>query len=267
MLARSSARERTHAVCLALALVCSLALVLLAHAAVRAHRANAGPEPRRGRMRDLDATPLSVASSDVKSSLAWPSPDLATYPRTSSRAAPIVYLHGIHGRPENGCPWMRGAGAPVLCPRADTRHADGTASWSGTSTAAVVTRALLAANETERAPVVVGFSQGAYEVDALVRAGMLRARAIVLLGAHVAPDARAIRASGIVRVVLGAGELDATYPGLAREAARLAHDGIEVRLVSLGHVGHVYVADDPEVLRGAIAWAAGERDSAAATGS
>lgn len=73
-------------------------------------------------------------------------------------------------------------------------------------------------------------------------------------------EASALRAAGVVRVVLGGGEDDPTFPALRAHAARLAAAGVDVRLVSLGRIGHMYVASDPETLREAIRWAAGRDD-------
>lgn len=262
--ARADARRlgpvrRCALVCLATVLV-----LLLAFGVAAAARAGA---PRRAlaNAREVGGARGSaeLAATRGKSALVWVASDVAAYPARGPGVV-VVYLHGIHGKPENGCPWMRAAGAgTLLCPRADVHHADGTASWSGERTSATVARALRAAGAADDAPVLVGFSQGAYEVDALVRARKVRARGIVLLAGHLVPDAQALRDAGVARVVLGAATNDATYPALAQEAARLAREGVAVRLVPLGAVGHVYIADDPGVLRDAIGWAAGADEHAA----
>ncbi len=221
------------------------------------------PAPARGnaRARGTAHAGTTLTQLRTKSSLAWLAPDVAAFQsRGAASRAPVVYLHGIHGRPENGCPWMRdGEGGLLLCPRADVVHADGAASWSGARTAHTIARALELAGRGDEAPVLVGFSQGAYELVSLVTSHRVRARGLVLLAAHLVPDARELRRAGVARVVLGAGTLDPAFGPLARAADRLARAGVEVRLVSLGAVGHVYIAHDPELLRAAIAWAAGPR--------
>lgn len=216
---------------------------------------------------------LADEAARTKSTMVRLASDMVAFPGARD-VAPVVYLHGIHGRPENGCPWMRGAGGWLVCPRADVVEPNGTASWSGAHTASAIVRATEVARrargphgprltpraEEEAAPVLVGFSQGAYEVDALLRRGTLRARGLVLLAADVSPDLSALRAAGVRRIALGGGEADPTFPTLRATAARLAKEGapegIEVKLLSLGAVGHVYVGEDPEVLRAAIRWAA-----------
>lgn len=238
------------AVAVAIAIACVLASAFAG--SVRTVRANAveAGGARAG---------TTLAERRTKSSLVWLAPDLAAYRGADAAArAPVVYLHGIHGRPENGCPWMRGdAGGLLLCPRADVTHPDGTASWSGARTAQTVSRALELAARGDEIPVLVGFSQGAYELVSLVSSHRIRARGLVLLATHLVPDARDLRAAGVERIVLGAGSLDPTFAPLRREAERLRHAGIDVRLLSLGDVGHVYIARDPDLLRAAVAWASG----------
>ena len=57
------------------------------------------------------------------------------------------------------------------------------------------------------------------------------------------------------RVVLGASKDEPWHASLESRVAKLKRAGIDARFVSLGHVGHIYVGEDPEVLREAIAWA------------
>src|SRR6185295_13254316 len=108
----------------------------------------------------------------------------------------VVYLHGVHGRAKNGCPWLRGGASEIgwlVCPEANVTLSDGSTSWGGTTNeqlaildrAKASARARGASDET----VIVGFSQGAYLALDLVRAHKTAARGLVLLGADVEPDA------------------------------------------------------------------------------
>lgn len=179
----------------------------------------------------------------------------------------VVYLHGRHGRAENGCPWMRAgaasSGSWLVCPRGGETDAVGASSWGGDVFAqgTVVERATRAAETrgASSAPgVAVGFSQGAYVALDLVKTGRGRFRGLVLLAAPEAhPSAAKLRAAGVERVVLGAGSLDAAYAPLRADADRLASEGMPTRFLDLGAVGHTYAAEDPSVLADAIAWAAG----------
>jgi pimeloyl-ACP methyl ester carboxylesterase len=184
------------------------------------------------------------------------------YPPAREAKATVVYLHGIHGLAVNGCPWMRSDAGWTVCPEANERLANGTFSWAGSAAdkRAIVARAERAAGSGDGETVLVGFSQGAYVVVELLEARLGRYRGVVFLSADVAPTARELRAAGVSRVVLGAGELDGAYAPMRATAERLGRDGrdgLDVRFVSLGRVGHTYAADDRAALANAIAWAAG----------
>ena len=80
-------------------------------------------------------------------------------------------------------------------------------------------------------------------------------RGLVLIAADVAPDRALLEGAGVSRVVLAAGELDASFAPLRNAAARLAQEGFDVRFVSLGKIGHTYQTTEKEALRDAIVWA------------
>ncbi|MBX3231920.1 MAG: hypothetical protein KIT84_12140 [Labilithrix sp.] len=193
-----------------------------------------------------------------------PAPSTST--STSDKPLTVVYLHGIHGKAANGCPHIKNGASDVgwlVCPKADNAEANGTATWSidPTKPAAVVTHALEAA-EAEGASaepgVAVGFSQGGYVTLDLVKSGKVKFRGLVLIAAPEAhPSAEKLHAAGVRRVVLAAGYRDAAYAPLKEDAKRLEREGMEVRFVSLGDVGHTYAAEDPTALHDAIVWAAG----------
>ena len=190
---------------------------------------------------------------------------LAYAPPTRTRDRVVVYLHGIHGRAENGCPHLRAGASSVgwlVCPEANVVEAPGF-TWGGSVSdkRAIVSRAEQAAYARGADPskpgVIVGFSQGSYVALELVRARLGRYEGLVLLGADVEPDARELARAGVRRVVLGSGDRDAPRAALERTAARLRKEGVEARFTSLGAVGHTYVAEDPAALADAIAWAGG----------
>jgi hypothetical protein len=75
------------------------------------------------------------------------------------------------------------------------------------------------------------------------------------------PSAQRLRDAGVSRVVLGAGAQDGAYASMKEEAQKMNAqniDGLEVRFVDLGNVGHTYAAENTDGLRTAIAWAGGE---------
>lgn len=238
--------RKTAVVCLLISAVCASVLV---------SRAAASSAPSRSARVEgasitaLDGTPRGKTAAPiyVDGVLAYPPAD-ATKPT-------VVYLHGIHGRAENGCPWMRGGEGWLVCPEPSVKDGAGW-SWTGRpNDDAPIVRAAIAATRSEAARVAVGFSQGAYLALDLVRTRTESFRALVLLGADVNPDAKMLAASGVGRIVLAASEDEPWHAAVAKNAARLAREGIAARFVSLGHVGHMYVAEDPATLRDAIAWA------------
>lgn len=178
----------------------------------------------------------------------------------------VVYLHGQHGKAENGCPHFR-AGASELgwlvCPRGIVEDAYGTASWGDDVLAQAkavdhALRAVETVGASSEPGVAVGFSQGGYVTLDLVRAGRGHFRGLVLIAAPEAhPSATALKAAGVKRVVLASGRQDAAYKVLEADAKRLASEGMETRFLDLGNVGHTYDAEDPDALRDAIAWAGG----------
>lgn len=262
----------------------SIALVCLAFAAILvvvisfSSRAAARMEPKRahaidasGVTRKGDATRTKYSSRPIvlhdhgESVLAYPPRSAVTSP--SSRAPlTVVYLHGIHGRPENGCPWLREGASEVgwlVCPAANSRLPNDTFSWGGTLAEqhAVVARAEQAAKaqgaSADGANVIVGFSQGAYLAIDLVRARLGHYRGLVLIAADVEPSRAMLSAAGIDRIVLAAGDLDGSSAPLKRTAERLRREGMDVRFVSLGRIGHSYETTEKESLRDAIVWAGG----------
>jgi hypothetical protein len=249
-------------VCLALAVLLVVGLAYAADSAARAtprrpHDANADA------VTTYDATlhakyptrPLSLHDGDA-TILAFP-------PEPGSGALTVVYLHGIHGLPKNGCPWLRSGASELgwlVCPEANTQLANGTFSWGGTvlSQYAVVARAERAAQangaSTDAADVLVGFSQGAYVALDLVHAHLGRHRGLVLIGADVTPSRAMLQAGGVSRIVLGAGDLDGASAPMKRAVEALVREGMDARFVSLGRIGHSYETTEKEALRDAIVW-------------
>jgi pimeloyl-ACP methyl ester carboxylesterase len=193
--------------------------------------------------------------TDVDGVLAYPPGSAAP-----KHATTIIYLHGIHGLSDRSCPWMRPASDDVgwvVCPEPSVRDGIGW-SWTGNAgaDARVVDHAIAATGDPDAPRVAVGFSQGAYIALDLVRTKKESFDGLVLLSADVDPDAASLRAAGVKRLVLGCGALEPYDAPMKKSVARLSGEGIDVRFVSLGRVGHTYVAEDPEALRDAIAWAA-----------
>ena len=185
-------------------------------------------------------------------------------PRTKHRdPLAVVYLHGRHAKVENGCPWMRPGASTIgllACPAGGEEDVGETHSWGADvmEQAHIVNDAIgtLHAKGASNEPgVAVGFSQGSFVANDLLKSRLVKFRGLVLLGADVHPDAKNLKERGVERVVLGAGRKDATFATLQLEAERLSAEGIETKFVDLGDIGHSYMTPDKDLLRDAIAWA------------
>lgn len=190
--------------------------------------------------------------------------------RPSATEAPkpmTIYLHGICGRPEYGCPFFKDGvteGSWLVCPSAPTPCPEGGASWSGS--AHQIASTILRAEEdaiasapgsvdAERPRVLIGFSQGGYRIPDLLRAQPGRYRAVFVLAADAKLTKGALAAAGVKKLALGAGRHDMTFRPLRARAASLAREGVAVRFVDLGKVGHTYVPEEgSDAMREALAW-------------
>ncbi len=146
------------------------------------------------------------------------------------------------------------------------------ADWSGTAgTKAAHLESALEKVEASVEPfvdarpgVLIGWSRGAFAArDILYVAASEKAharlttrfRGLVLLAAHVSPEASRLRAAGTRRVVMAAGEYDGARPTMTAAVAALSRAGIEARYVSLGNIGHKWPEDFDARLGASITWA------------
>ncbi len=112
------------------------------------------------------------------------------------------------------------------------------------------------------AVVLVGYSNGAYALSALVHELAQRPetamdlKGIVLFGADVHPNAADLHALG-VRVGFTAGDGDGSAAPMRATAASLQKENIDARFVSLGHVGHVIPQSTSATIAALIDWARG----------
>ncbi len=185
-------------------------------------------------------------------------------PRATARPKTIVYMHGAHGRAEKGCPVFRAAAADLgwlVCPEAVDHDADGATSWGANivGQGAILAETLRTAQAAGASPdgaIAVGFSQGAYAAVDLVKFMHVRFAGLVLIGADMHPSAATFRDGGVRRVAFASGRYD--VPQLRAVAEDLAREGVDARYFDMGNVGHTYLAEDPQVLDDAIAWASAE---------
>lgn len=238
-----------------LALLVTLAAITTSPATASIPRT---PHLAQGTHAALTTTALTHASSTPVTLTVDGAPVLAYAPPASATSPIVIYLHGRDGRAANGCPWMRSPTGWLVCPEGVEKHENGTASWGADVFAqgARVRHALAAVPAGEDA-VAVGFSQGGYVALDLVKTQQGRFRGLVLLAAPAHPSVAALKAAGVRRVVLGAGQRDDAYKPLAADVERLREEGMDARFLDLGDVGHTYATENTSALRDAIAWAAG----------
>jgi hypothetical protein len=194
-------------------------------------------------------------------------PNRATSPRPV-----IVVIHGLGGRPDPNCKaWraiVRGWGF-VLCPRGEydpQRSTPGDRRYTppgGDRLLARIDAALAALAERYagyadvRAPVLAGFSRGAYEIAALGQRGLPRFSRLAVLEGGVdgwsASTIEAFAAQGGVRVLFGCGS-PWCGPSATTAAALIGQRaGVESRVVS-APVGHANTPPLQEAIRTQLAW-------------
>ncbi len=225
------------------------ALVCLALAAVTL-MTSAPAQAGNARETAAGEEPLRIPSGDARTTFAFPPKDALEGARPAA-----VYLNGRCGVTTNGCRHFREGAASfgwLVCPPANAKCPGGGASWGGTSDerralvdAAVgdVARAYPDQVDAAAPTVLIGFSQGAWIALDLARQTPAKYTGLLLIGADVEPRADALKQAGVARLVLAAGAYDAAAGPMAKRARELAAAGVDARFVSLGAVGHVYVAD------------------------
>lgn len=185
---------------------------------------------------------------------------------TSAPRPAIVFLHGMNGwGPENSCAYFARAAAPfgfLACPRGNAADDDGPM-WSGNYAsvaphvhAALDAAAALAPGKLDRfrGGTLMGFSNGAWFAVEVATHEPRRWTGLVLVSMHLELDVRRLRAAGICRVVLAAGERDGSYASMKALAERTDAEGLPTRFMDLGPVGHEFPADMDARMCDAVAW-------------
>lgn len=234
---------------------------------------------------------ISVTNSRARPAIAAPPPPrepftlsdeqgrpIDIYPPVSTepRSPLVVVLHATCMKPASVCDWFGSAGRDsgwLVCPSGNST-CYGEPDWHGPGPvkAAFLLRALDKVEEripalmSDRPGVLIGWSRGAFAardiLDAIPGAPQFASLAgrfsgLVLLAAAVRPDIKKLRAVGVARVVMAAGDSDGARPVMKAAAAALREGGLEARYVSLGRIGHVWPEDFEARMREPIAWAAG----------
>ncbi len=180
----------------------------------------------------------------------------------------IVFLHGMWSAPEEQCGHFAAASAPLgflVCPRGNAPFGDGRM-WAGNyaSVAPAVHDALRAAEaiapgklDRSAGGTLVGYSNGAYFAAVVAESEPGAWSGLVLLSMRLDLDAARLRAAGVRRVVLAAGEHDGAWTSMQALAARIDAAGLPTAFVSLGAGGHELPGDIDARMTPALAWVRG----------
>jgi predicted esterase len=183
---------------------------------------------------------------------------------TEARPA-IVYLHGMWASPEDSCGYFAHAAAPfgfLVCPRGNAPLGEGRM-WAGTYAsvapqlhAALDAAGRLAPGRLDRKThgTMMGYSNGAYFALEVAYAEPGRWTGLVLLSMKLDLDVPRLKAAGVRRVVLGAGDQDAAHASMQALAEKTNDAGLPARFVSLGPGGHAFPPDIDRPMCEAIAW-------------
>jgi predicted esterase len=194
------------------------------------------------------------------------------YPATLPGARPItVVLHGMCGHAENVCRIFQReatAGEHLVCPRASEPCPGGGSSWASRGFEPAIEHAVERATtilgervDAARGRTLVGYSLGAFRALELAQHGGGRYWRLMLIAGRVQPNLKLLRASGVERLLLGAGAWDSTYEHLKRQRASLERAGIRSEFLSLGAAGHAFAPSFAQYLSLGWEWLYGDRDA------
>lgn len=187
-------------------------------------------------------------------------PGVVFYPARAPGVRPVtVVLHGMCSEPGRACRHFAERITEtehLICPRARQRCEGGGSIWSGrgfeADIEASVHRALRVLPADEAAPrTLVGYSLGAFRALALAQSSARYPR-VMLIGAKVYPDLRALRAHGVNRLLFAAGSWDMMHDHMQRQSRQLARAGFDARFLGLGPVGHLFEKSFAEYLPDAL---------------
>ncbi len=217
------------------------------------------------------AQPLEVfeETKDEPGMLAYPPLD-----RSAPRSVTVM-LHGMCSEPERACRHFASTITRegwLLCPRA-TRRCDGGGSiWPQQGFDAKIEAGIERVKARHPGELddaggrtLIGFSLGAFRALDMAHDGHGRYPRVVLIGAKIYPNAERLRAAGVERLLLAAGDWDMMRAHMQGRTQALTRRGFAAAFQSYGAVGHAFPANFPELLQRGLAWTRGD-DGALAAG-
>jgi predicted esterase len=224
----------------------------------------AKPEPAKAKRPAPPSGPLFLNDEKGK-------PNVLLYPpKQADEKRPItVMLHGMCDEPEYECPYFANATTKdtwLVCPRANLRCDGGGSIWSGDKRYGQSIEASISrvghrfpdSVETGRGRTLIGFSLGAIRGMDVAHHGAGKYRGVILIGAKIYPDAKKLRAAGVERIVLAAGENDMMKWHMVTQTQKLVRQGFPAAFMSMGKIGHAFPRDLTERMERAIAWVNGD---------
>ncbi|MFO0756056.1 MAG: hypothetical protein U0359_06175 [Byssovorax sp.] len=211
--------------------------------------------------------PLSPQPVTVADELGRP---IGVYPPVDGKpgAAMVVFLHATCMDPRPVCDTFGAAGRDrsfLVCPSGNAT-CYGAPDWHGppADKAAFLTRSL-GKIEQQWGPYVshddtlIGWSRGGFAArdilyDDVARGAPPRFSSLVILAADVTPDPDKLRAAGIRKVLMAAGDQDGSRITLQRAVTKLVAAKIPARYVSLGPTGHWWPSDFEQRIAAGLAW-------------
>ncbi len=206
----------------------------------------------------LQAAPIELPESESE-------PGVLVYPAKSPGAHGVtVVLHGMCSEPLRACRHFEEQVTQtehLVCPRASRRCDGGGSSFPQAGFEAQVERAVgraeaLLAERVDPASgrTLIGYSLGAFRALALAEHGGGRYPRVMLIGAKILPNPQLLRANGVQRLLLSAGEWDMMHGHMRRETRRLERSGFDARFLGLGPVGHLFTPSFAQYLPEALRW-------------
>jgi predicted esterase len=183
---------------------------------------------------------------------------------TAARPA-IVFLHGMWAGPEEQCGIFERAATPfgfLVCPRGNAPN-EKWWMWTGTYAtvapqvhAALDAAGALAPGKLDRSGggTLIGYSNGAYFAVEVAMAEPGKWTGLVLLSMPLHLDVPRLRAAGVRRILLAAGDRDGARASLQALAERTDAAGLPTRFTSLGPGGHEFPPDMSARMCEAVAW-------------
>ncbi len=197
-------------------------------------------------------------------------PGMVAYPPLD-RSVPrpvTVMLHGMCSEPERACRHFADTVTRegwLLCPRAAKRCDGGGSIWPQQGFDEQIEAGIERVRRRHPGELddaggrtLIGFSLGAFRALDMAHHGQGRYPRVILIGAKIYPDAERLRAAGVERLLLAAGDWDMMQPHMQGRTRALIRRGFAAAFQSYGAIGHAFPSNFAELLQRSLAWTRGD---------